>query len=579
MIVGATLLAAVVGLAAVSQTSRAQISAMQLRQVEGVTELSQLCEPDNIKQLVGPPVGGVEDVESAIFGLAVQLDIADPAKIGMGRVFLGLYSYSEESQRLLPEYIALVQRQLNLPPSQVSKRHIQPCPNFFSATSKTSRPHKELLRISRGIFRVSVEPIVLATVTILREAPADARPRVSSKPPTEREPPAAKPPKTGLPEAKKPPAVAAVPPKAAEPPAKRPDAGCDLDCMLEAEKRARASKGPDAKAPDTKAPGPGPDGKTASAAPWAPEVKAPTVPLPPTITERPPPADKADATIPSDPAASPVMKLKRYPAPHYAVLAEPLSIAPGGPAPDAAGLPVPDAGARTAFAVESVECSDEGNWIVGYFGFLTSKPDGSGQFSVRQRYAVNNYPGEGVSTLGELQRATRQLECGKGNDCQAPRRTIPYAEFLRSRTPPPKSEGAPVVVPKDKGVEWRCRPEKGICLSRETDHWRCDGGKETLGARCISYDPARWWCVPRREFCYQTVPFGDWGSPYKEGSLITIQLQPKKDASGQNTDQDHVYDMSHGILSIAQDVLTRRCSRHSGPAKEWKASWFNQSAN
>jgi hypothetical protein len=226
-----------------------------------------------------------------------------------------------------------------------------------------------------------------------------------------------------------------------------------------------------------------------------------------------------------------------------------------------------------------VECSDEGNWIVGYFGFLTSKPDGTGQFSIRQRYAINNYPGEGVLTLGELQRATRQLECGSGNDCKAPRRTIPYAEFLRSRTPPPPSDASTVLVPKDKGVEWRCRPEKGICLSRETDHWRCDAGKEAAGSRCLSYDPVRWWCVPRREFCYQTVPFGDWGSPYKEGSLITIQLQPKKDASGQTIDQDHVYDMSHGILSIAQDVLTRRCSRHSGPAKEWKASWFNQSAN
>ena len=143
---------------------------MRLQKVEGITELSQLCQPDNIKKLVGSPLDGVENIESAIFGFSVQLDIADSSKAGMSRVFLGLYSYSEESQRLLPEYIALVQRQLNLSPSQVRKRHIQPCVSFYSAAAatKTSHAHSGLLKITRGMFMSTAEPIVLATVAVIK---------------------------------------------------------------------------------------------------------------------------------------------------------------------------------------------------------------------------------------------------------------------------------------------------------------------------------------------------------------------------------------------------------------------------
>jgi hypothetical protein len=585
-LIAAVLIVAALVMSLDGPASRADVRALRLQPIEGITELEQFCDPANIRQLVGPPNEGVEDIQSAIFGLAVQIDIANPRKGGMRRVLIGLYSYLEESQTLLPEYIATVQRRLGLSASQVERRQIQPCPQFYSAspTARTSRAHNGLIHITQGIFMSTAEPIVLATVAIIRteDAISDARPPPPRTTPRKPDSDAGDPKaatRATPPEAKKNPPVVATPatPPAPVPPTppsatpRHPEGGCDLDCMLDAEKKARAAKEAGGKS----------DGKTAAATP----PKPPAIAVPPVI-ERPapkPPGAESPTAAPTDGTTiPPVAKLKRYGAPKYPRLAEPLSIAPAGsgvPVPGASEAPSPEVNARTVFGVESVECSDEGNWILGYFGFLTEKPDGTGQFSIRQRYAINNYPNESVATLADLKRTVKLLECTGGNDCRAPRRTIPYTEFLRTRAPPSTSDKSTVIVPKDKGVEWRCRPEKGVCLSRETDHWRCEAGKDPASSTCIGYDPARWWCVPRREFCYQTVPFGDWGSPHKEGSLVTVRLRPSKDASGQTIEEDHVYDMSHGILSIAQDVLMRRCATHSGAAREWRASWFNQTAN
>ncbi len=191
-LVATGLVGAVTGL---TSPSSAQISSMRLQNVEGITALSQLCEPDNIRQVVGSKLDGVENVESAIFGIAVQLDIGNPSKDGASRVFLGVYSYSEESQRLLPEYIALVQRQLKLSPSQLDKRQILPCAQFYSASpsAKTSHAHSGLLKITKGLFMQTAEPVVLATVTIFQlDGTVTTQPTIASAPPISSGPAASK---------------------------------------------------------------------------------------------------------------------------------------------------------------------------------------------------------------------------------------------------------------------------------------------------------------------------------------------------------------------------------------------------
>jgi hypothetical protein len=221
---------------------------------------------------------------------------------------------------------------------------------------------------------------------------------------------------------------------------------------------------------------------------------------------------------------------------------------------------------RTVFAVEKVECSDQGNWMTGYFG-IVHQLENRRKLVIKQRYGVNNYPGEGIIGLAELKsKKKNELSCAAGDStCSAPRETQTYERFLKSDPRSAQSSAVVSIAPielttrgavADKSSPWSCRPDKNLCASRATDHWQCDPQSQT----CASFDPTRWWCVPRREFCFSRVRFRDWGSRYDENDEIALKPD------------DLVYDMADGFLPIVKDALTRRCGG-SEPAGNWSETW------
>src|SRR5262249_31878463 len=226
---------------------------------------------------------------------------------------------------------------------------------------------------------------------------------------------------------------------------------------------------------------------------------------------------------------------------------------------------------RAVFAVEKVECSDQGNWMTGYFGIVHQIEDRR-KLVIKQRYGVNNYPGEGIIGLAELKsQKKRQVNWATGDTiCSAPRETQTYEQFLRSDQKPTQAHAGPSsavvsiapieLTPRselaDKSSQWSCRPDRNLCVSRTTDHWQCD----PQGTTCASYEPTRWWCVPRREFCFSRVRFRDWGSRYDEND--EVMLKP----------DGLVYDMVDGFLPIVKDALTRRCGG-SEPAGNLSEKW------
>lgn len=259
----------------------------------------------------------------------------------------------------------------------------------------------------------------------------------------------------------------------------------------------------------------------------------------------------------ADPAGA--KQAKRYPAPAYTLVEQPVA---------ALGKE-----AREAFVVESIECSEEGNLLVGFAGELKAIGAGKGELTIRSRIAINNYPSEGRSKREQLETSVPGFACeADGRQCSAPRKSIPLIEYRRLIG---EGGSSPAGDPTATEKEWRCIADKGVCFSRQSDHWRC----EPATGYCISHDDARMWCVPRREFCSQGAPFGDWGSPFKAGDRLSVRIAPSvdgtgspiRDANGNAVYENHVYDMSHGLVRIAEDALMRRCAGYAGPSRTWNS--------
>lgn len=244
--------------------------------------------------------------------------------------------------------------------------------------------------------------------------------------------------------------------------------------------------------------------------------------------------------------------LKRYPRPNYKERAEPLR---GIEALHTTKERVK----RAVFAVEEIQCGEDGNWLVGYAGHLELVPGEDVKVLLTQRHALNNYPGEGVATLDVLRNHYADaggLKCDPGGrECDGPTFVKEsYAGYrqalLAARTSRTRALSDP--------PRYSCRPDQGICISQEREHWRCNPD-----GNCLSYDPTRWWCAWRQEFCFSRVKFGDWASPIKQNDVVRLKL----DGSA----PELMYDMSDGFLRIAQDALTRICG--PGETKLWKANW------
>lgn len=243
-------------------------------------------------------------------------------------------------------------------------------------------------------------------------------------------------------------------------------------------------------------------------------------------------------------------------------------------------------GNLVVFAPEKVECSDEGNWVLGYMALLTPPAPGApkGTLLIRQRYAMNNYVGEGRTTRADILRQFPRAACENGRvQCSAPKqvRSLAADQYHAERTQlPPRAPASGETTPPsgdkaggDKAgglasgspTGWRCLPDStrpGFveCRSRELLHWHCSLSSIPETDTCQAVEPARWWCVPRREFCFSRARFGDWGAELKEGDRVEVNLA-----------DDKVYDLAHGLVPIAKHVLTSNCG--NGLQKSWQAGW------
>jgi hypothetical protein len=475
-----------------------------VRDYPAATILRQLCSMNVLERVVGGPVAGMEPVAKPVHVQIYELELLETG----GRwLTVGLLGFNRLSPTVTEETIrvALAARGVEL---RGRPAPIAGCLVYsLSAGRQLSHPHKALYRWQS--YQWSWEELQMRPhrpVEVVLVALAEHRP--------------------------------SLPPQAAEPhsvpvsPA--PAAG------RAGAKPARPMTRPDRPVFDKTGPGGVAAAPVEPTSPAAPREVA-TVAPPATEPRREPGADPPKST------------LKRYPPPNYQPGVEPLRIT--------------GTGKMTAFAVESVQCSEEGNWLVGYLGTLQPAKNGKATLVLQQRHALNNYPGEGVAAgrdginLEELKEAHHKvgnlLQCdAEQRECSAPW-IKEYALYRKELLEARRMAGG---ANPDWARQWSCRPDTGWCTSQERDYWRCD-----VNGRCLTFDPTRWWCAVRQEFCYSRVKFGDWGSALKVGDDIELRL-----------DQSQVllYDMAHGLLPIAQEALTRVCG--AGQSKGWKASWIRQ---
>jgi hypothetical protein len=205
--------------------------------------------------------------------------------------------------------------------------------------------------------------------------------------------------------------------------------------------------------------------------------------------------------------------------------------------------------------------------LVGYLGILQARGP-SVNLTLLQRHALNNYPGEGLRggrtsvTPEELYEGLAaqgfQFHCDPDHrECTSPD-AIPYAVFRRALADQRLRNAANA---SDWARRWSCQPDRGVCI-RERYRWYCDVGKH-----CVSYDPSRWWCAERQEFCFSRVKFGDWNSALQERETIeNLTLEPSKVL---------IYEMAHGLVPIAQEALTRTC--RSNGSNHWMTGWARRS--
>lgn len=61
-----------------------------------------------------------------------------------------------------------------------------------------------------------------------------------------------------------------------------------------------------------------------------------------------------------------------------------------------------------------------------------------------------------------------------------------------------------------------------------------------------SVDPTRYWCLPKREFCYEEIPFGDFGLKVQKGIPKAYET-------------NDVVSLRHGLIPALQSVIMSKC--------------------
>jgi len=92
--------------------------------------------------------------------------------------------------------------------------------------------------------------------------------------------------------------------------------------------------------------------------------------------------------------------------------------------------------------------------------------------------------------------------------------------------------------------------DPGAILRQEmiasNNYYGASGDPLDASTVAASVDDSAYWCIPKREFCYQQVPFGDFGVKARKGE--TAQFSP-----------DRLYSMEQGLLPALQAAVVGAC--------------------
>jgi hypothetical protein len=99
-----------------------------------------------------------------------------------------------------------------------------------------------------------------------------------------------------------------------------------------------------------------------------------------------------------------------------------------------------------------------------------------------------------------------------------------------------------VGVVSDEGAGAIMRQE----MIASNNYYGASGDPHNPSTVAGSVDDSAYWCIPKREFCYQQVPFGDFGVKARKGE--TARFAPER-----------IYSMEQGLLTALQAAVVGAC--------------------
>lgn len=88
------------------------------------------------------------------------------------------------------------------------------------------------------------------------------------------------------------------------------------------------------------------------------------------------------------------------------------------------------------------------------------------------------------------------------------------------------------------GVAQSLEGDKALVTLRDRISYRFNPGEKGV-------DRKDWFCVPRRQHCYSSVPFGDWGGLYRPGQ--TVAFDKAKVRRAKDDPKDTLYDLARQV--------------------------------
>jgi len=227
--------------------------------------------------------------------------------------------------------------------------------------------------------------------------------------------------------------------------------------------------------------------------------------------DRVPGSEGSDSAGPGGTGGADGMRHARRPGPSGGVEGDGSGGSSGGGATGTGDGIEGDSGGASTGVIEVPDDTDEG--------------ESGDKIAKRKRYPKPNYPllpaKRKLPSIGRGVFVVEKVECGEAGNWMTG-----YHGILKSYA-------------EDKSPVVRLRDRYGV------NNYPGVSGDDPVST---SVDKKRWWCIPRKEFCYQKVEFGDWGGKYKPGDVMTARPET-------------TYGYNHKLIAILQDAVTRACGK------------------